>query len=156
MKFIVDAMLGSLAKWLRILGYDTVYDPKVNDDDLFFKTHLENRILLTRDSELACRVKKGLSFLLKNENLRDQLKLAISHFELNTNEHIFTRCVLCNNRITEIKKDLIKNRLDHFIFETVDKFYFCEFCDKIYWAGSHVKLAKSFLAEINQREKNEK
>ena len=156
MKFIVDAMLGKLAKWLRILGYDTIYNPKLSDDDLFFKAHLENRILLTRDLELSQRVRKELGFYIKSQNLRNQLNQVVLSFNLNTQENIFTRCVLCNNSIAEIDREQIKDRLDKFIYETTDKFYFCESCDKIYWPGSHVKLAKSFLAKIKQRDKDEK
>ncbi len=155
MKFIVDTMLGRLAKWLRLLGYDTVYDSALNDDQLFFRAHLENRVLLTRDKQLASRVRNELSCLIQSEKLPDQLQQGMSNFEMNTEEYIFSRCVLCNNEISEIDRNTVKRRVPEYIFETVDKFYYCESCKKIYWPGSHISLARAFLKKNKLRKKDE-
>ena len=74
MKFIVDTMLGRLARWLRILGYDTIYNNKYTDDNLFFKAHLEKRILLTRDAELPSRMNPLYCLFIDTQNVKEQLK----------------------------------------------------------------------------------
>ena len=72
MKFVVDHMLGRLAKWLRILGYDTVYSPSLDDPDLVRISQAEGRLLLTRDTGIARR--KGIECLLiDSDRLEEQL-----------------------------------------------------------------------------------
>lgn len=149
MKFIADVMLGRLAKWLRILGYDTLYDSHFSDDDLFFKAHQQKRILLTRDSELAKRMNPEYCLFITESSVPEQVKQVVEHCHLNTEDYIFSRCTLCNNLIKSIAKALVKDRVPDFVFDSIDKFYYCERCDKIYWAGSHIKLVRQALSKIS-------
>ena len=107
MKFIVDSMLGSLARWLRMLGYETDYDSRADDKILLEKTHLENGILLTRDAELYNRARsKGLiSVLVQGEtdetrlgHLGDTLGLSL---EL---DMAHTRCPECGSALRQISR----------------------------------------------------
>ena len=153
MKFIVDTMLGTLAKWLRIMGFDTLYDKHFSDDDLFFKAFLENRILLTRDRELSKRVGAQQCFYIKETVLKDQLKEVVEKYDLDSEKNLLSRCVVCNEPIFRIDKAKVKGRVPAFVFDTVDEFYYCRTCDKIYWAGSHVKHIREFLK--NMKGKNQ-
>jgi len=148
LKFIVDAMLGTLAKWLRIMGYDTLYEKNFSDDDLFFKAFLEDRILLTRDRELSERVGEKQSHFITEVKLKDQLRQLIARFELDEHKNLLSRCVLCNSPIVPITKEKVKDRVPDYVFETVSEFYFCENCNKIYWRGSHAEQIQAFLSEI--------
>ena len=148
-KFIVDVMLGRLARWLRILGYDTLYDSHFTDDDLFFKAHQEKRILLTRDGDLARRMNPDFCFFISENFVRDQVKKVVKQFNLNIEDYIFTRCTLCNNLIREIPKKQADGRVPAFVYHSVGKFYYCDRCDKIYWSGSHIKLARELLSQLS-------
>jgi len=102
MKFIVDGMLGRLAKWLRILGYDTAYFPHLDDNQLVRLARAEGRLLLTRDRGLARR--RGLRCLLiENDHLEEQLGQILAELAL-TAEHPFSRCPLCNTPLQKVEK----------------------------------------------------
>ena len=156
MKFIVDTMLGKLAKWLRILGYDTIYNADYTDDDLFFKAHLEKRILLTRDTELANRMNPTYCFYITTLIVKEQLKQVLIHFNLNTTDAIFTRCTLCNELVQPLSKEEIQHKVPQFVYDTTQVFFYCKKCDKIYWPGSHIKNVKQILADINEAIKKRK
>ena len=152
MKFIVDAMLGTLAKWLRIMGYDTLYDKKFSDDDLFFKAFLEDRILLTRDRELSKRVGENQSQFITAVKLKEQLKQVIGRFHLDVHKSVLSRCVLCNSTIEPIAREKVKDSVPTYVFETEQKFYYCAQCKKVYWSGSHVAQIHVFLSEMRGEE----
>lgn len=156
MKFIVDVMLGKLARWLRILGYDTLYDSNFTDDDLFFKAHQEKRILLTRDGDLARRMNPDFCFFIAENSVRDQVKNIVNQFSLNTDDYIFTRCTLCNHLIREIPKKQASGQVPDFVYQSIEKFYYCDKCEKIYWSGSHIKLARELLAQLSIGEQHDR
>ena len=155
-KFIVDTMLGKLARWLRILGYDTLYNTKFTDDDLFFKAHLEKRILLTRDRELANRMNPDFCLYITPLIVREQLKQVIIKFSLNTKNAIFTRCTICNDLVQPISKDDIENEVPRIIYNSVQEFVHCKKCNKIYWPGSHIKNVNQILVELDETLKKRK
>jgi len=150
MKFIVDVMLGKLAKWLRILGYDTIYNSQYTDNELFFKAHLEKRILLTRDKELANRMNPDFRLYITSLMVREQLKQVIIEYKLDTKNATFTRCTLCNELIQPISKNSVENKIPRFVYDSVQIFFYCDKCDKIYWPGSHIKNVNQILAELNE------
>jgi len=150
MKFIVDVMLGKLAKWLRILGYDTVYDNQFSDEDLFFKAHQEKRILLTRDKELSQRMNPQYTFFVTELLVQEQVKHVAAKFNLNTKDFIFTRCILCNSPISTISKQEVFSKVPEYVFRTTGQFYYCPSCDKIYWPGTHIKQVREILKSLSE------
>jgi len=137
MKFIADEMLGKLAKWLRIIGYDTIYYTKKGDNGLIQQALIEDRVILTRDIMLAERKLARKCILIKSENFHDQLEQIVKELELDTKSKLFTRCLVCNDRLINIEKESIKYQVPEYTYQTQTKFYKCPNCLKIYWAGTH-------------------
>jgi len=149
MKFIVDGMLGRLAKWLRILGYDTAFSPNLDDNQLVRLARAEGRLLLTRDRGLARR--RGLQCLLiESHHLEEQLDQILAELPL-TGEHPFSRCPICNTPLQKVEKPELEGRVPPHIFRTHKDFSLCPNCDKIYWPGTHWARMREKLAGFDHR-----
>jgi uncharacterized protein with PIN domain len=156
MKFIADSMLGRLAKWLRLLGYDTLYHPHIEDRKLLRIAREDKRILLTRDTQLV-KIRGLQEFLLLTDNNTfHQLKKVIETFKLKVyskkNSCDYTvnvsRCSLCNARLDIIRKGDVKNAVPAYVFQTSHIFKKCSQCGKLYWRGTHPEKLKEKLSEI--------
>ncbi len=150
-RFLADEMLGTVAKWLRILGFDTEYARDMEDDEILSKAEEEDRVLLTRDTELFDRAKKrGISAIyLPHAELDRDMKEIISVYPPEK-ERFMSRCTLCNSEIVEISKKDVRGRVPEGVYERQDRFWYCERCDKIYWEGSHWEMMRSFAEEIQE------
>ena len=138
MKFICDDMLGTLAKWLRILGYDTLYGAK-NDDELLKISKQENRILLTRDKNLYERTKnKSSSLYIKSMSLQEQLVLIYHKTDIKiSKDKILSRCLICNTPLENKRKSEIRKDVPPYPLQHHEKFWKCPKCKRVYWKGSH-------------------
>ena len=139
MKLLCDQMLGSLAKWLRILGFDTYYANAESSDLKLIKIAInEDRVVISRDKELIYRCKKqNLSVIeIKDIDLDLQLKKVLSKFKIDKN-NILSLCSICNSRITLVDKKKVKGKVPEKVYENKEKFWYCKRCNKYYWAGSH-------------------
>jgi uncharacterized protein with PIN domain len=139
MKFLCDRMLGTLAKWLRILGFDTYYaNNLINDLEVINIAKKEKRILLTRDKNLIYQARRENIFVIEISatELDEQLKVALEDVEINQ-DLILTRCLICNSVLDDIKIDDVKDKIPDRVFKSNKKFWCCKNCDKIYWKGSH-------------------
>lgn len=149
MKFICDDNLGKLAKWLRTLGYDTLFSQDIEDTELVSTALKEDRVILSRDTELK-RFKlseKNLLLLSSNQPL-EQLREVLKKFHLISEEkRHFSRCIVCNTVLVPVPKRDAENKVPPFVFKTQEKFFFCSKCDKFYWAGTHVKNLKKKISE---------
>jgi uncharacterized protein with PIN domain len=132
-KFIVDHMLGSLARWLRMIGYDTIYDKSLEDADIARVAHAEGRFILTRDKELSTQ--PG-AFLLEDADLDAQLKAIAGKFGLKFHEELI-RCSTCNGELADLPKEQAKGKVPEGAHASNEKFWRCSKCEKIYWKGSH-------------------
>jgi len=149
MKFICDDNLGKLAKWLRILGYDTLFSQDIEDTELVSTALKEERIILSRDQQLKRfkSAEKNLFLLSLNQPL-EQLKEVLKKFNLKPDErNLFTRCLVCNQVLVPISKKEVENKVPPFVFKTQEKFFYCSKCDKLFWAGTHVKNLKKKISE---------
>lgn len=142
--FFADAMLGSLARWMRALGYDVAYENSIDDKVLVERAEAEGRIILTRDSLLIER-RKALprSFFIKGNDLGGQLRQVTEAFPFD--ERLFlSRCLRCNLCLEDIEKTLVKGRVAPYVYDTNDRFSLCAGCGRIYWAGTHaLRMAES-------------
>lgn len=137
-RFLLDGMLGSLARWLRILGYDTLYHVDMDDDELRNEAMRTDRILVTRDEELYKKTKKTEveSAFIQSVHIMNQLEeltksLSISLIPLNT------RCPRCNGGLVPIEKDQVEEKIPVESFKVFDDFWNCSECNAVYWKGSH-------------------
>jgi uncharacterized protein with PIN domain len=149
MKFLADAMLGRLAKWLRILGHDTAYFPHAEDRELVRLARAEGRLLLTRDGELARR--RGLrSLLVESESFEEQLEQLLRDLDL-AGERPPPRCVHCNTILEEVGKETVKETVPPYVFRRHSNFTWCPKCDKVYWRGTHWRRMRERIDEIRER-----
>jgi uncharacterized protein with PIN domain len=133
--FVVDAMLGRLAKWLRILGYDTLYDPSWDDAYLVRLARAEDRFLLTRDLQLTRR--KGVRVVwIASESLEEQLDQL--HADLGVAAIApWTRCPVCNSALVSVPKGDAWGQVPPYVFVTQEEFRLCPHCNRFYWRGTH-------------------
>jgi len=140
MKFIADVMLGKLAKWLRIMGIDVIYNPTMSDQKLISLALKEKRIILTRDAKLL-EVLKNKSFenylFISSNYLWEQLAQVIDHYHIDPLERAFTRCILCNQRLVKKKKEEIEDLVAPYVYSTQKEFSQCPQCYRVYWPGTH-------------------
>lgn len=141
MRLIADMMLGRLARWLRLYGYDTLYG--IEDDDEIIETALrENRIILTKDVDLAKRAEKlGVkTFLIHSNSFEEQVwELKALGVEFRELFPANARCPKCNGRIRRVPKEELKCRVPTAVYERYDEFYVCESCGQVYWPGKQWK-----------------
>jgi len=139
MKFLCDRMLGTLAKWLRIFGFDTFYaNAEVSDEELLQIAKKENRVFVTRDKQLVqIGRRENLKVIeIDTTDLDEQLRLVLKDVEIDE-DAVLSRCLICNTTLGEISKKDVKTRVPEKVFRNKEIFWFCPKCDKIYWTGSH-------------------
>jgi len=145
MKFLCDHMLGSLAKWLRLLGHDTAYPGPMGDIELGALAQDEGRVLLTRDRELARRVSGA--YRVKSDDLEQQLLDVTRRFRLDL-EASTTRCSACNVELVSIGKDQVKGRVPDGVYGRQEEFWRCASCGRLYWHGSHWDNVRARLRRL--------
>jgi uncharacterized protein with PIN domain len=135
MKFLADTMLGRLATWLRLLGYDTAYLPDANDAELARRARAEDRVLLTRDIELTRR--RGVRcVLIESERVEEQVQQVFHALKLTPRE-AFSRCAVCNGALEEVSKEAVRGAVPPYVFHTQERFRRCPCCERVYWRGTH-------------------
>ena len=141
MKLLCDHMLGSLAKWLRILGVDTFYPTaQMRDDELLHIAKQEHRMIISRDKVLIARGKKEKLGVLQIQttDLNDQLHQVLEEVMIDPST-LLTRCTVCNTLLRLVEKNEVKDYVPPKVFEAKDEFWYCSSCTKYYWMGTHYK-----------------
>ncbi|MEW6246333.1 MAG: Mut7-C RNAse domain-containing protein [Nitrospirota bacterium] len=139
-RFFADAMLGKLARWLRILGYDTAYEKVIADDVLIQRVLHENRWLLTRDTYLAQRrILRGRHTLIAGDRVHDQLRQLNRELGLclDPNGQAAYRCADCNALLEPIAKEQAAPLVPPFVAAQYREFIRCPQCGRVYWPGTH-------------------
>ena len=150
MRFICDDNLGKLTKWLRTLGYDTLFFDPIEDGELVARALKDDRVVLSRDTQLSrFKFKLGENLLqIESDKPLAQLKQVLDHFKLKPDKKLtFSRCSVCNEPLEKVEKEKIKHRLYPFVYDTQENFVHCPGCDRIYWSATHVKNMTKKLAD---------
>ncbi|MEK0318098.1 MAG: Mut7-C RNAse domain-containing protein [Nitrosopumilus sp.] len=153
--FLVDAMLGNIAKKLRLLGYDSKYSSDSKDDELILKAKNENRILLTKDEPLLKKAEKQAVSVIHIKN-DTELKQLVQIFKNSKLSKVVvsgntTRCTECNGELVTIEKDRVMDKVPKGVLEKIDNFWNCTNCNKIYWEGTHIERLQKFVDELNEK-----
>jgi len=125
-------MVGKLARWLRVLGFDVVYSNRIDDNELVRRAELENRVILTRDTG----IRSTRTLLIESDNYEDQIRQVIQALSLK-DFRVFTRCLECNGLLQPVSKEEVFERIPPYIYLTQDQFARCPDCGRIYWHGTH-------------------
>jgi uncharacterized protein with PIN domain len=153
LRFVVDVNVGRLAKWLRIMGYDTVFPRDVNDNDLVRIALREGRVLITRDAGISLRraARQGQMRVVHifNDDLPSQLRQLVMDLKLDL-ESGFSRCVRCNDLLNPVDKQSVADRLPSYVFQNHRQFRECPQCRRLYWRGTHWSGMRSQLDQIHQ------
>jgi len=152
MLFFVDAMLGNIAKKLRLLGFDCEYFSDIDDSELLEKSKNENRTIISKDQNLIKRAEKiniQSIYISKEDEIKQFLEIREkTHLEFNDISGDVARCPKCNFTTSKIKKSEIINKIPEKILKYHDKFWKCDGCNQIYWEGTHIKNLQEFVSKI--------
>jgi len=147
----VDAMLGDVAKWLRILGYYTIYRADFSDEDVIKLAERHDLMVITRDRGLfRTAQRKGIKVILLPTFKDDVEMLAFLARSVGIRLYIDlnkTRCPKCNGSLSKRRAEDIKTPLPSAILKAYDVFFVCENCGAVYWQGSHYKSMLKILSE---------
>jgi len=145
-KFILDVHLGTLARYLRMTGFDTLYRNDLEDEEIVNISVDEKRIILTRDRQILKNGKVTHGYYVRNTNPARQLDEIVHRFDLKEKFNPFHRCMICNGIIETIDKKAVLDQLPLITSQAFNEFYRCKSCLKVYWKGSHyTRLVKSFF-----------
>jgi uncharacterized protein with PIN domain len=135
--FAADRTLGKLAKWLRILGFDTIFESK-GSTEWFYAQLDETRILLTRTEKIRKRFAAHTLVFVASDDLPGQLRQVIDELAISLNDtRPFSRCIRCNTPIVAVDKAAVCGLVPDYVWETHDNFNMCRQCERIFWPGSH-------------------
>ncbi|MGD6807309.1 MAG: Mut7-C RNAse domain-containing protein [Candidatus Bathyarchaeia archaeon] len=154
MKFIIDAMLGKLARWLRMLGQDVSYSVMFSDNELLGLAKAEGRVLLTKDFELyKSAIGRGLDAFYMEGKTESSLLAEVANrygltLEINMDK---SHCPACNTPLESAQKEQLKNQLQPNTYRYYDRFWRCPNCGQIYWQGAHWKQIQNTLEQARQK-----
>jgi len=150
-RFLVDSMLGSLSRWLRITGFDAEYRRDADDEDLLGEASASGRVLLTRDRALAARAAKRCvkALLLEMEDPADQLAAVAASLKLKLDPSS-SRCPKCNGALVEADKERIVEQVPEASLAAFNEFWVCRECGSVFWRGSHWEKIVSTLEKAGR------
>ena len=143
-RLIADAMLGTLARWLRALNVDVVYDPALDDAALVDRAVAEGRTILTRDRRLTERRLARDHLLIRSDDLDEQVRQVVAALGIEPDPgRLLGRCLRCNAPLEPIDAEAARSRVPPWVARTQEEFRVCPTCGRVYWRGSHVdRMAK--------------
>lgn len=136
-RFLADRMLGKLARWLRILGYDTAYLPQLSPEGIIREGRRQRRLILTRDTRLLRRKDAPPLVFVHSDHFREQLHQVVDTLHLDPWRALFTRCVECNRTLTEVAKEEVHEQVPEYVWQTQGQFHRCPECHRLYWGATH-------------------
>jgi uncharacterized protein with PIN domain len=147
-RFLADAMVGKLARWLRILGYDTLYFRDIDNERLLELARAEGRRLLTRDTRLIGRLSGIPHTLIRDDRPELQLRQIAGELHLSPSTGLLTRCIECNTPLVPFPKEQARPLVPPYVFRTQERFSRCPDCRRLYWKGTHEERMRTKLKEL--------
>ena len=147
-KFVLDVHLGRLAAYLRMLGFDAVYDNAASDAELAQVSSAQQRILLTRDRGLLKRSVVTRGYWVRQTGGRRQAAEVVGRFDLGRSFRPFTRCMACNAMLQTVTKEEVRPFLPPRAAASHDEFLSCPHCARVFWKGSHYRRMQSWVEEL--------
>lgn len=151
--FVVDNHLGKLAGYLRLLGFDTLYENDFQDPELASISSHEDRILLTRDRGLLKRKQVTHGYCVRSDDPKDQIVEVLRKFDIANYVQLYTRCARCNGLLKPVNKEEVLAHLEPLTKKYYDAFMQCQDCQQVYWKGSHFQELHEFLTEVVEKSK---
>jgi uncharacterized protein len=149
MKFLADSSLGRLSKWLRLLGYDTVYYRGEADRSFLRKAEKEGRAVLTRRRDVLARQHPGIVLFVENDRVEDQIEEVLGKLDLRPEpEKCFTLCLRCNESLKAATPEEVKPLVPDYVFRTQKEFRVCPKCGRVYWSGTHRDRAMKTIVHL--------
>jgi uncharacterized protein with PIN domain len=140
-RFVIDHNVGKLLKWLRMLGYDSLFFNGEDDGDMVRQALAEGRIILTRDTGVVKRrvITQGRlkAILIKSEEPEKQIKQLMAELNIRDRSRPFTLCLECNTPLVPTTPDEVKERVPPYVYKTQKQYVECPACRRIYWRGTH-------------------
>lgn len=147
-KFILDVHLGRLARYLRLLGFDTVYTNDLEDAEIAARAKTEQRIVLTRDRGLLKRSEVTHGHWLRSTAPRRQLAEVVAALDLGSRITPFSRCMVCNGLLEQIPETAVRHELPEGIRGRYPAITRCPDCRRLYWPGSHYARLSKLLSKL--------
>ena len=153
-KFIVDINVGKLARWLRMMGYDTLRFDESDDSRMIVLALREGRIIVTKDTQV---MKRGViasgrlkAILITTDKPELQIRQVIETLNLDCQFRPFTICLECNQPLVERTKEEVKDRVPPYVFQTQSQYVECPACHRIYWKGTHWLAMTGLLEKFSK------
>ena len=149
--FLVDGMLGSINRWLRICGYETEFSGDASDEEILKRGKERGLILLTKDRPLFREARrKGVdAFIVEGNNAEERLASVAKEYGL-VLDPMMARCTICGGRLVESSRDEITVDVPHNSLEAYEEFWRCNDCGKVYWRGSHWERIVEKVSEASK------
>lgn len=149
-RFISDVMLGGLTKWLRLMGFDTLYFRAIDDSELVRIAKQQQRVILTRDTALSKTGKTNQVILIHSNYTIEQVKEVLLYLRKKNLTHLQSspRCTNCNGKLIIAHKQSALNNVPDYILLNQNSFLKCEDCGKVFWHGSHKKKIDKTLDDV--------
>ena len=148
-RFVVDLNVGRLAKWLRVMGYDSLFVPDADDGELLRIAMEQDRVVLTKDRYIMERrlVTSGRVkvVLVTSDDFREQMRQLTQTLGLDSH-NVFSLCIECNELLRSVGKEQVAERVPPFVLSTQEHFYQCPKCAKLYWRGTHWRNMRAEIA----------
>jgi uncharacterized protein len=147
-RFVLDVHLGTLARRLRLLGFDSWYRTHAEDAELADVAVAEGRILLTRDLQLLMRRVVVHGYCPRSDDPEEQVLEVVRRYDLAERRAPLTRCVNCNGRLQEVGVAAVADEVPPRVRDAFDRFARCTGCHQVYWPGSHLEAVDGFLRRV--------
>jgi uncharacterized protein with PIN domain len=144
-KFAADRMLGRLARWLRLLGVDVLWQPNLGGHELLRLARSQGRVMLTRDS----RLRTARDVLPMESNfLREQLRDVLLACPFDPRNRTFSRCSRCNAPLRPLARDVVFHQVPLYVYASHERFFWCDQCGRIYWEGTHQQRMRDEIERL--------